>query len=309
MRTNINGNTIRKMVGYYSYPSPLNAQRQTVLRFSAPNPRFTSFVTRVTKSFRMLFHRSRDWYEAKLASRPVLTKSISSGVIAGCGDILCQLFVEQRDVQRTSAASTEHSGRTHAATSVNSFNETDSTDQSLPLWNVARTGRFVLLGTVLVGPTIHYWYTFLGARLFPGMDRGSILKRVALDQLIFSPAFLAVWLAALWRLEGFKVPNARSVDTQQSLSPQMEESVGRTASNCSITTIARIRTSLEELMPLNWMIWTPVQIVNFRFVPLAYQVLFSNVVAVLWNIILSYSTNRKTESPTRRIDEGDKNKH
>ncbi|CAG7827076.1 unnamed protein product, partial [Allacma fusca] len=35
-------------------------------------------------------------------------------------------------------------------------------------------------------------------------------------------------------------------------------------------------------------LWTPCQIINFRFVPVSHQVLFVNVLTVNWNIFLSY---------------------
>jgi protein Mpv17 len=38
----------------------------------------------------------------------------------------------------------------------------------------------------------------------------------------------------------------------------------------------------------NYMIWPFVQIVNFKFIPLHYRVLFVNVVSIGWNCYLSF---------------------
>jgi hypothetical protein len=130
------------------------------------------------------------WYSNKLDTHPLLTKGVSSGIIAGSGDFLCQLlFIDRRNVVKD-----EHG---------ESKGKSASTSSLLANWDAARTGRFALLGAFLVAPVIHYWYNALSMRLLPGAATVSnVMKRVALDQFIFSPLFLQAWLSALWTLEG-----------------------------------------------------------------------------------------------------------
>lgn len=96
------------------------------------------------------------WYSSKLDTHPLLTKSISSGLIAGGGDFLCQTAIERGGP-----------------------------------YDWARTGRFTLLGTFVVAPFVHGWYSVLN-RLIPGVGVAAVTKRIALDQFVFSPSFLSV---------------------------------------------------------------------------------------------------------------------
>lgn len=55
----------------------------------------------------------------------------------------------------------------------------------------------------------------------------------------------------------------------------------------------RIISSMPSVMVANWGLWIPAQIINFRFVPTKFQVLYSNFIALIWNVYLSYSQTRK----------------
>jgi FtsH-binding integral membrane protein len=59
--------------------------------------------------------------------------------------------------------------------------------------------------------------------------------------------------------------------------------------------VQRLAASMPSVLVANWGLWTPAQIVNFRFVPGKFQVLYSNVVALLWNVYLSYFQASKSQ--------------
>lgn len=82
--------------------------------------------------------------------------AISSGLIAGGGDFVCQNLVEQNTA-----------------------------------YDVARTARFTVLGTFVVAPFVHSWYSLLH-RYIPGTHAVAVGQRVALDQFGFSPPFMSV---------------------------------------------------------------------------------------------------------------------
>lgn len=129
-------------------------------------------------------------------------------------------------------------------------------------WDMLRTARIGLLGFALVAPVVHYWYGGL-ARVFPGSSAPVVAKRVLWDQAFFSPLFLPTWLTSLWILEG-----QTSADIAEMLQ-------------------AEVPTALVA----NWALWIPAQILNFRFIPGKFQVLFSNVVALGWNAYLSFTAH------------------
>lgn len=64
-----------------------------------------------------------------------------------------------------------------------------------------RCARFTFLGTTLLAPALHYWYGFLLRRL-PGTAVSTVVVRVSLDQLVFAPAYVAVFLSSVMILEG-----------------------------------------------------------------------------------------------------------
>ena len=195
-----------------------------------------------------------DWYSRQLDAHPLLTKAISSGLIAGAGDWICQALQHQQNHHRYS----------HSQPVEEDFEESPS--QAVARlggwWDPLRTGRFVILGAFLVAPTVHLWYGQLAA-WFPGTTAPRVALRVALDQLVFSPVFLVAWLSSLWTLQG----------------------------DADHVTVDHLQDDLPELLVANWGLWVPAQLINFRFVPLKFQVLYSNVVALLWNVFLSYRTS------------------
>lgn len=129
-------------------------------------------------------------------------------------------------------------------------------------WDPLRTGRFVLLGFAMVAPICHVWYASLMTR-FPGPTGTAIAKRVFLDQAFFAPLFLPMWLLNLWMLEG-----------------RSHEYV-----------LENLQRQVPKTVVVNWGLWVPAQVVNLGFVPPKYQVLFSNLVAVVWNTYLSFTTH------------------
>ena len=180
-------------------------------------------------------------YLALLARRPLTTKAGTSAALNAAGDALAQLLLPPAQSDRP----------------------------SLSTYDWARTGRFALLGGALVGPTLHGWYGALGALLSrPGFPRGlsGVAARLVLDQGIFAPDFIAVFVSALLALEG-----------------RAQEAP------------AKLRADWGEAVRVNWALWIPAQAVNFRFVPVDLQVLFANGVALVWNVALSFLATRGGE--------------
>ncbi|CAN6454596.1 unnamed protein product [Victoria cruziana] len=171
------------------------------------------------------------WYARHLEEFPVLTKSLTSALLTFIGDSICQLLIEQ-----------------------------------LPTLDVKRTFLFAFLGMVLVGPTLHFWYLSLCNLVSLPGGSGAFI-RLLLDQFIFSPLFIGVFLSTLVVLEG------RPSEVLQ-----------------------KLRQEWFAAIIANWQLWIPFQFLNFLYVPHRFQVLFANVVAVAWNVILSFKAHKSVTS-------------
>lgn len=168
------------------------------------------------------------WYLSLLEKYPVWTKAVTSALLTLFGDLICQLWIDQ-------VASVD----------------------------VKRTFLFTFLGLVLVGPTLHFWYLYL-SRLVTTPGVTGTLIRLVLDQFLFAPTFVAVFLSSLVTLEG------RSSEVIPKLQQEWFSSV-----------------------LANWQLWIPFQFFNFRFVPQQFQVLAANFIALVWNVILSYKAHKE----------------
>ncbi|GLT95641.1 hypothetical protein SLE2022_133090 [Rubroshorea leprosula] len=171
------------------------------------------------------------WYLDLLAKYPVLTKAITSALLTFIGDLICQLAVDQ-----------------------------------VPSLDVKRTFLFTLLGLVLVGPTLHFWYLYLSKLVTVPGASGAFL-RLLLDQFVFSPTFIGVFLSTLMTLEGKPAQ-----------------------------VVPKLQQEWISSVLVNWQLWIPFQFLNFRFVPQQFQVLAANFVALIWNVILSFKAHKEVLS-------------
>ncbi|KAJ0694812.1 hypothetical protein HanPI659440_Chr15g0613081 [Helianthus annuus] len=167
------------------------------------------------------------WYLSLLEAHPVLTKAVTSALLTFVGDLTCQVLIDQ-----------------------------------VPSLDLKRVSLFTFLGMALVGPTLHFWYLYL-SKLVTMTGASGAFIRLIIDQFIFAPAFIGVFLSTLVTLEG------RPAQVLPKLKQEWVSSV-----------IA------------NWQLWIPFQFLNFLFVPQQFQVLAANFIALVWNVILSYKAHK-----------------
>ncbi|CAL0322887.1 unnamed protein product [Lupinus luteus] len=168
------------------------------------------------------------WYLALLEQYPVPVKALTSAILTLIGDLICQLVIDKV--------------------------------QSVDL---KRTFLFTVIGFGLVGPTLHFWYLYL-SKLVPQPGASGAVLRLVLDQFLFSPIFIGVFLSTLLTLEG-----------------RPSEA------------IPKLKQEWFSAVLANWQLWIPFQFFNFRFVPQQFQVLAANVIALAWNVILSFKAHKE----------------
>jgi len=252
----------RKLYGkrfFQAYPPSCadNAQsvvRLNVLRYSNKpiQNNHTSITTIKTKSTSDDFFSSNPfrWYSGQLDRYPIRTKCLTSGLLAASGDLLCQYLQYRRKLKEMK--SRDILIRT-SLPEKNNFNP-----------DFLRISRFGVLGCVLVAPIVHFWYGTLMLRI-PGSSKLVVFQRTLLDQFLFAPLFVPLFMINLMMLEG-----QPAVQVQDML-------------------IEKVPSTLM----INWILWIPAQVINFSLIPGKYQVLFSNFVGFLWNAILSWKTQSR----------------
>ncbi|CAH1954105.1 unnamed protein product [Acanthoscelides obtectus] len=167
-------------------------------------------------------------------SRLTVVQALQTGVLMGVGDAIAQTFVEKAPGKK---------------------------------YDPRRTGKFFLLGVGFVGPTLGTWYRVLASRFGDTGTFNVAVKKMALDQLVFAPSFLALFITTVSFTDG---RNWR--ETKQQLIHKY-----------------------PDIYLTNLTIWPAVQLVNFSFIPLRHQLLLVQSVAILWNCYLSWKTHKEIQ--------------
>ncbi|OAD62306.1 Protein Mpv17 [Eufriesea mexicana] len=125
-----------------------------------------------------------------------------------------------------------------------------------------RTAQFASIGFFIAGPVTRTWYGILDK--YVGSKGGMVvLKKVSYDQLFFAPAFLAVLLSTIGILQGNDLEQLK----------------------------VKLYNEYPDILKNNYKLWPMVQLFNFYFIPLQYQVLIVQSIALLWNTYISYRTS------------------
>lgn len=111
-------------------------------------------------------------------------------------------------------------------------------------------------------PCLHKWYMFLERRL--PTTKYKQLTKVALDQGCFAPCFIVVFLSAFGVVQQHNI-NVIKEDIEQ---------------------------NYLDILAVNYTIWPFAQAINFSLIPLRFQVLFVQIIALFWNTYLSWKTQK-----------------
>jgi len=207
-------------------------------------------------------------YNGYYAQRPVLTTMITNAVLGGIADTVAQTLtaVRQRAV-RKGDKDNFLAIEIHELDRRNPFNENDLIPDSKklpPPFDFERTTRFMSYG-FLMSPIQHRWFRFLSAT-FPVTKTATwlpALKRVAFDQFLFAPAGLACFFTFMTIAEG---GGKRAVQR-------------------------KFQDVYVPALKANYIIWPTVQIINFRVLPIQFQIPFVSSVGIAWTAYLSLTNS------------------
>ena len=178
-----------------------------------------------------IFNRFRAWYGDLLERRPLITKSITGGLIAATGDTICQFGTfhpsEHEEKQKKEQGSKHYDSDTENEKEVSFWRD---------VYDPMRSVHFYMMGAFFSAPLNHIWFNWM-AKNIPGQSMLQITKRVGMDQLLWTPVWTVAWLCIFWSLEG-----SDPKDIPQGL---IENYPG--------------------VMTANWVLWIPAQYINFYY--------------------------------------------
>ncbi|GKY94326.1 hypothetical protein MPSEU_000398400 [Mayamaea pseudoterrestris] len=200
-----------------------------------------------------LLQQALAWYIVQLEASPLLTKSLTSGIIGLAGDCLAQSI--DRFVKRRKAKA-NNSG----------------TAASADLKYDQRRGLSVLLeGLLISGPTMHVGYD-LFERILPtssasGHSSVAAMLHVLADSILLDSFFIGTAFVITGLIEGYRIKQIRQ----------------QLKTDYAPTLIASWITS-TSLMPIEFL--------AFRFLPVSLRVLAVKFIDVIWDTVISFMTHR-----------------
>ncbi|KAI0872221.1 Mpv17/PMP22 family protein [Hypoxylon argillaceum] len=213
-------------------------------------------------------------YNAYFDERPVLTMMVTNAVLGGIADTVAQTItsVKQR-ANRKSGSSTRDDS---ISIEIQDMGRKDSrgdlyadTRALATPFDFERLTRFMAYGFAMA-PIQFKWFGFL-SRAFPITKTSAFvpaLKRVAVDQIAFAPVSVALFFSVMTVAEGG----------------------GRRA------VALKLKDMYLPTLKANYMVWPAVQIINFRLMPVQFQLPFVSTIGIAWTAYLSLSNASEDEA-------------
>ncbi|CAN7049454.1 unnamed protein product [Brassica rapa subsp. trilocularis] len=198
------------------------------------------------------------WYQRCLTVHPVKTQVISSGFLWGFGDVTAQYITH----------STAKPPPPPLLRLSDKDKEADRDAEFKVNWKrVAITSMF---GLGFVGPVGHFWYEGLDKfiklklRYVPKSTR-FVAAKVAMDGLIFGPIDLLVFFTYMGYATGKNTSEVKE----------------------------GLKRDFLPALALEGGAWPLLQIANFRYVPVQYQLLYVNIFCLIDSAFLSWVDQQK----------------
>ncbi|MCJ1465381.1 hypothetical protein MMC07_003999 [Pseudocyphellaria aurata] len=203
-------------------------------------------------------------FNSYYADKPVLTIMLTNAVLGGIADTVAQSLTAIRMKSRRSANPNRDISD---GIEMPEYNEksyakefTTPNKKAPPPFDFERLTRFMSYGFIM-SPVQFQWFAFL-SRAFPISKESATvpaMKRVAFDQLIFAPI-------GILPLTSYKLVLMRSGLACFFTFMTVTEGGGRRA------VTRKFQEVYLPALKANFMVWPAVQILNFRIIPLPFQI-------------------------------------
>jgi len=170
-----------------------------------------------------------------LNRHPWKTQMIQTGALMAAGDVIAELAIERKSIEEL---------------------------------ELLRVGRFACIGTFIMGPALRTWFTFLD-KLVGNKGWSAPLKKVALDQGLYAPFIIGVFMLSNGALQGMS----------------------------RVEIEAHFALKYLDCLRTGYKLWPFVQIVNFYLVPVQYRILLVQIIALGWNTFLAWKVNEPEKLP------------
>ncbi|QIX01613.1 hypothetical protein AMS68_007130 [Peltaster fructicola] len=215
--------------------------------------------------------------------RPVFTTMITNAVLGGIADTVAQTLTAIRVRQRQRKLSRSGVEESNGFLTMDMqemdnkvpWPENDYMNPNRlkpPPFDFERMVRFMSYPFIM-SPVQHKWFSTLN-RLFPmtaGAATANAFKRVAFDQLLFAPIGLGLFFTFMTVAEGG----------------------GRRA------VAKKFQDVYIPALKANFLVWPAVQLLNFRVIPIQFQIPFVSTIGIAWTAYLSLtnSAEERIETP------------
>jgi len=188
---------------------------------------------------------------------------VSAGILWFSGDIMCQTLVENKQFHFNLPNSLTSDFRHHA----NNHRDNTEGDNQNKMLDWKRTFRLTLFGFGMAGPIYTLWFPYLHRRVtaMKMSPTKTLVWKIGLDQFAFEPCLLSVFFIFTGAMEG-KGFHAIGGQMQRDLLPAF-------VTDC--------------------LVWPPLQVINFKYVPVPLQALYVNFFNIMWTSFLSWIKHRQ----------------
>ena len=162
---------------------------------------------------------------------------------------------------------------TYASDSICQYIEKPEEKSYFEWFSNRRACNLSFFGAGVITPMFHYWYKFL-ARNFPSSNFSAIFVKSLVDRLTIGSFVVFSFFVSQHYLNGGNTPDLQ----------------------------IKLERDLPGALKMNVSVWMSALMLNFKFVPIQFQVLFLNTVGFFWMIYLTWTMNNSKQSSSKLTD-------